>query len=281
MRAVFATDLSEASTAAISTQACLECLNRIGIDEVHLVTVISSNVHYGMPGFDLDSQRRKALENQRAFFEEEGFDVEMHVVRGTPHRRINDVAKRVGADMIVVGSKGQSPLERRLIGSTARNVARTSVRPLLIERIVEEDDGHEVAREHLFQRVLYATDFSENADRAFDQFRVLKNATEEATLVHVSDREQQEAGISTEEARERLESMADDLESYGIDTTIDVREDEPVEGILAAEEEYDPTVILMGSRGQSRLRRLLIGSVSESVTARAKSNVLIVPPTQR
>jgi nucleotide-binding universal stress UspA family protein len=34
----------------------------------------------------------------------------------------------------------------------------------------------------------------------------------------------------------------------------------------------------MGSRGRSRIRRLLLGSTSESVTARANSNVLLVPP---
>lgn len=53
--------------------------------------------------------------------------VETHVMRGTPHRRINGLGDRVDADLILVGSRGQSALERRLIGGTARNVARTAV----------------------------------------------------------------------------------------------------------------------------------------------------------
>ncbi|MEF8840494.1 MAG: universal stress protein [Haloarculaceae archaeon] len=57
---------------------------------------------------------------QRAVFESEGFAVETHVVRGQPHRRINGIADHVDAGLIVVESRGRSPLENRLIGSTVR-----------------------------------------------------------------------------------------------------------------------------------------------------------------
>lgn len=49
----------------------------------------------------------------------------------------------------------------------------------------------------------------------------------------------------------------------------EVREGEPAEEILAPEEGYEPTTILIGSRGHSRLRRLLIGSGSEDLVDRA------------
>lgn len=278
MQAVFATDLSEASEAAIRSRTCLECLARIGIDEIHLITVTSSNVHYGMPG--VGDQHEKALTNQQRVFEAEGFTVETHVVRGTPHRRINGLAEQIDADLIIVGSRGQSPLERRFIGSTARNVARTAVKPVLLERIETTDGDHEVVKEHLFQRVLYATDFSENAAHAFEQFSVLQNATQEATLLHVHGPEQRQDEIPPEAARDRLGELATDLDGMDIETHVSVREGEPVQEILAEEAEVNPTVILLGARGLSRLRRLLIGSVSEKVAARATGNVLIVPPSR-
>ena len=282
MRAVFATDLSDAIEAAISSRTCLECLERYGIDEFDLITVTSPNVTVGMPGSDVGGRTKKGLARQQRLLEEEGFTVNTHVMRGTPHRRINGLADRIDADLIIVGSRGQSPLEQRFIGGTARNVARTSVRPLLLQRIVEGDDDHEVANEHLFERVLYATDFSENAERAFEQFDNLTEATKEATLLHVAPPERR-AGSNEEtvaDAEERLETLAEQLEAKGIDTRVLVREGEATEEILAVEKEVQPTTILMGSRGRSPMRRLLLGSVSEEVTAKANSNVLLVPPTR-
>lgn len=276
MKAVVATDLSAASEATIENETCLACIGRIGIEEIHLVTVVPSNVHAGMPGIDFEKRRRRALERYSRVIEDAGFDVEAHVVRGTPHRRIRGIAETVGASLTIVGSRGQSPLENRVIGSTARNLARTTVTPLLVNRIEREADDPEVLREHLFRRMLFATDFSENADRAFDSFSYLRGATKEATLVHVET--PKDPGLADDDPEDRLGKLADQLEGWGIETRIDVRQGDPADEILAAEEEYRPTTVLVGSRGHSRLRRLLLGSVSEDLVARANGNVMLVPP---
>ncbi|THE63246.1 universal stress protein [Salinadaptatus halalkaliphilus] len=277
MKAVLATDLSAASEATIENETCLECLGRIGVDEMHLVTVIPSNVHAGMPGIDFEKRRRKAIRNYERVIEDAGFDVETHVVRGTPHRRIRGIAETIGASLTVVGSRGKSPLENRVIGSTARNLARTTETPLLVNRIEREADDPSVVRQHLFQRMLYATDFSENAERAFETFSYLRHATQEATLVHVET--PKDPGLAEETDPEaRLTELADQLEAWDIETRIEVRQGDPADEILAVEDAVDPTTILVGSRGHSRLRRLLLGSVSEDLVARANGNVMLVPP---
>ncbi len=277
MKVVCATDLSAASEATIENETCLECLGRIGVDEMHLVTVIPSNVHVGMPGMDFEGRRERALNRYRRVIEDAGFTVETHVVRGTPHRRINGIAETIGADLTLVGSRGKSPLENRVIGSTARNLARTSDRPLLVNRIERGADDPEVMREHLFRRMLYATDFSANAEDAFEAFSYLRNATQEATLVHV--RTPKDPGLpETEDPEEKLAELAGQLEEWGIETRTDVRDGDPADEILAAEADYEPTTTLVGSRGHSRLRRLLLGSVSEEIVARSSGNVLLVPP---
>ena len=279
MRIVFATDLSDANEAAIRSRTCLECLENIGVTEVHLVTVVPDNVSTGLPGMDVASNRHEALRTQREVFESAGFTVETHVARGTPHRRINGFAERLDADMIVIGYRGQSPLEARLIGSSARNVALTAVRPLLIERIAAEDATPSVVEEHLFQNVLFATDFSKNAERAFDFIPRLTGATQRATLLHVRSREQRAAEESDATARDQLADLADELETtMGIDVSTAVRNGGVVDEILTMEEEVGATVTVLGSRGQSRLRRLLLGSTSESVVTRGHNNVLLVPP---
>jgi len=275
MRALCATDLSAASEAAIENETCLECLGRIGVDTIHLVTVVPANVHSGMPGVNFEERRRRGLDQYREVIEAAGFDVETHVVRGTPYRRINGIAETVHADLSVVSSRGQSPLENRVIGSTARNLARTTVVPLLVNRVERATDDPEVLREDLFRRVLFATDFSENADRAFDAFSYLRHATEEAALVHVRSPKDEDADV---DPRERLAERASTLETWGIETRIEVRHGDPADEILAVESEVTPSAVLVGSKGRSRIRRLLLGSVSEEIVAQATGNVFLVPP---
>jgi len=275
MRAIYATDLSAASEAAIQNETCLDCLGRIGVDTIHLVTVIPSNVHAGMPGMNFSKRREQGLARYQNVMENAGFGTETHVVRGTPHRRINGLAEAEKADLTIIGSRGQSPLDNRVIGSTARNLARTTVVPLLVNRIERSTDEPDVLREHLFQRVLYATDFSENAERAFDAFQYLRHATQEATLVHVESPKDE---MGDETPSERLAALADTLTQWDIETNVEVRHGDPAEEILDAEAAVTPTTTLIGSRGQSRMRRLLLGSVSEDIVARARGNVYLVPP---
>jgi nucleotide-binding universal stress UspA family protein len=274
MRAIYATDLSAASEAAIENETCLECLERVGVGTIHLVTVVPSNVHVGMPGMNLEQRRERGLDRYQSVMESAGFTVETHVVRGTPHRRINGIAETVNAEMTIVGSRGKSPLENRVIGSTARNLARTTLVPLLVNRIERAADDPEVVHEHLFQRILYATDFSETANRAFDAMSYLRHATEEARLVHVeTPKDDPDTDPETE-----LASLADRLEGWDVETEIEIRAGDPADEILAVEEAVTPTTTLIGSRGLSRLRRLMLGSVSENIVSGANGNVYLVPP---
>jgi nucleotide-binding universal stress UspA family protein len=279
MKAILATDLSAASETAIKTETSLSCLAEIGVQEIHLVTVIPSNIHSGMPGLDLEGRRQRALQRYGDVMSEAGFDVETHVVRGTPQRRINGVASAVNADLTIIGSRGKSPLENRVIGSTARNLARTTVVPLLVNRVERATDEPDVVRTYLFRRILFATDFSENAQRAFEIFEYLHHSTEEVTLVHVET--PKDPGPEDAKPVERLEGHADQLESMGLSTTTDIRSGDPADEILAAEAEHKPTTTLVGSRGQSQLRRLLLGSVSEEIVAKATGNVMLVPPPRK
>ena len=274
--ALLTTDLSDASETMVTSESGLRCLARIGIERIHLVTVVPSNVHAGMPGMNFEQRRERALARYQSTIADAGFDVETHVVRGTPHRRINGIAEAVGADLVLVGSRGKSPLENRVIGSTARNLARTAVVPLLVDRIERGVEDPETVRRRLFARTLYATDFSRNAERAFEALEYLRRATTEVTLVHVDAPNATTQPV--EEPRSELEALADRLGDWDLETRIDIRTGDPAAEILAAEAEHDPSTLLLGSRGRSRLRRLLLGSVSEEVVANAHGNVYLVPP---
>jgi nucleotide-binding universal stress UspA family protein len=73
--------------------------------------------------------------------------------------------------------------------------------------------------------------------------------------------------------------MAGKLEDrMGIDTEVNVRRGGAVNEILEEEVRVGATSTLMGARGTSRLRRLLLGSTSESVVAQGNNNVILVSP---
>ncbi|HLX88588.1 MAG TPA: universal stress protein [Acidimicrobiales bacterium] len=60
-----------------------------------------------------------------------GVTVQTHAASGEPAERIIEVAKKVGADVVVVGNKG---LQRRVLGSVPASVARGAPCAVLIVR---------------------------------------------------------------------------------------------------------------------------------------------------
>ena len=56
----------------------------------------------------------------------------------------------------------------------------------------------------------------------------------------------------------------------------EVREALPVEGILAAIEEHQPDLVVMGTHGRGRLSRLMFGSVAQTVLRATKVPVVTI-----
>jgi len=63
-----------------------------------------------------------------------GVEVERRVAIGSPAEAICDVAKDVGADVIVVGSHGRGFVQRVLLGSVSEHVVRHAPCPVLVVR---------------------------------------------------------------------------------------------------------------------------------------------------
>jgi nucleotide-binding universal stress UspA family protein len=54
-----------------------------------------------------------------------------HLLEGVPHSEIDELAKKISADLIVMGTHGRTGLSRALIGSVAEKVVRTAPVPVL------------------------------------------------------------------------------------------------------------------------------------------------------
>ena len=64
----------------------------------------------------------------------EGVKVHAEVVEGVPATSLLEVAKRLGSDLIVLGTHGRSSLGALLLGSTAQVVVHSTEIPVLLIR---------------------------------------------------------------------------------------------------------------------------------------------------
>lgn len=77
----------------------------------------------------------------------EGLRVETELVIGSASNAILETAKRLGADLLVVGTHGRKGLSRLLLGSVAERLVRSATIPVLTVRHPGDDEVHRTAGE--------------------------------------------------------------------------------------------------------------------------------------
>lgn len=125
-------DASDCARAALST--AIELARALG-DEVHVVMSYEVKRFGGEVKDYADALRERAehvikLANDQAAGL--GFGIEAEVVEEAPPEALMDVAARLDARVIVVGSRGESPLKGALVGSTPHKLIQVADRPLLV-----------------------------------------------------------------------------------------------------------------------------------------------------
>ncbi len=70
-----------------------------------------------------------------------------HMLSRAPRWCLNGITEIDYPSLLIVSSCGQSPLENRVIGSTTRNLARTTGVPLLVNRAERAVDGPDIRQQ--------------------------------------------------------------------------------------------------------------------------------------
>ena len=143
----------------------------------------------------------------------------------------------------------------------------------------------------MFKKILYPTDFSDVSKKAIDYIKQLRERGSEMVIVlHVINQrgmqavERYASGNSMEigqrimdDAKQQIKVIEDELKKSGFKVKSMIKTGIPVREILKAEEkEENVSVIVIGSHGRGNLEEIFLGSVSEKVSRRCKSPVLIV-----
>jgi nucleotide-binding universal stress UspA family protein len=203
---------------------------------------------------------------------------------------IVEYAEQEKTGLIVMGTRGLGGFKRAAMGSVSSGVSAHAPCTTLVVRPRGKNDDVGLA----IGRVLVAVDSSENAQRALEAaVELARGLKAELRIAHVvyiptlfwsmgvpgaavpTDKIEDDAERS---ARELVAKAAKFAKDSGV---ADVREElvtdlvSPYQGIVQLAERDDADVIVIGTRGNGGFKRLLLGSVANSVLHYAGCSVLV------
>ncbi len=222
----------------------------------------------------MEQAGRKLVEKARALAAEARVSVLADVTQGEPYERIVRVAEEEKCDLIVMGRRGLSHLERDLIGGVTARVIGHTKRDILV---VPEDGQLD------WSRLLLATDGSPSSaaavSRALELAARHQGRLTALTVAYTNDEFYALAPSAVQALVDQAEGLLAGVREQGVAAGVEVetvvRQGEPFAGICALAEEIAATLIVMGSHGRKGLTRLLMGSVTEHVVGLAGCPVLI------
>jgi nucleotide-binding universal stress UspA family protein len=205
-----------------------------------------------------------------------------HVLAHGPiARTIARQARRMKADLILIGSRGLSDIRGFLLGSISRQIA--SIAPCSIL----------VVKQPLLQltRVVLAVDDSKHS-RAAARFLLSHILPEAATTTILSSAERPVTDLAVrylskaqvalleqpvlERATQLVMTVRDEFVKEGYAAVSDVKMDHVIDTIVTQVEVDHADLLAIGSRELTKNERLYLGSVSESLLRHAPCSVLIV-----
>lgn len=211
-----------------------------------------------------------------------GVACESHLVHAVPATGIVDAAKTLGADLIVMGTRGLTGVKHVLLGSVAERTVRTAPCPVLTVK-----PG--AAPTSRFARVLVPVDFSKDGEDALAvAIEVAKEHDGEIHLLHAYELPAsvtmaygiaipqsiwegvQEAGAA------RLAEAAARVKKAGVRVSSHLVTAPAADAIADAVATHHADLVVMGTRGLTGLKHVLLGSVAERTIRLAPCPVLTV-----
>jgi nucleotide-binding universal stress UspA family protein len=206
-------------------------------------------------------------------------DTVTEVRRGVAAQEIGSYIVDEGIDLVCMGTRGHTGLDRFFLGSVTRRTVRSvdvpviSINPGAAERDVS------------FDRILVPTDGSKPAEEAVNH--AMEFARRYKAILHalyVVDRGAYASrpGFTWDELRDALEAggrtVLEDVESRasesGVAAVTELRRGAPHRSIAEYADEHDVDLIAMGTHGRTGIAGRIIGSVTERVLQAAPAPVL-------
>jgi nucleotide-binding universal stress UspA family protein len=263
---------------SLAARAAVDLAKKGGA-ELHVVHVWRT---VPSPHFDhvirsgLEDAGREVLEEQVRWIEDAGGTVSgAHLREGHTVEAIIEQAEKIGAGLVVAGSRGMGRLGRLALGSVSTGLAHRSRCPLLIVREGEEAWPPE--------RVLVGYGSFEDTRRAgFLGASLARALGTEVELVGVAEPEAGEGEDAENELRDlerALESHADGIEeAAGLRPRVRTSVGEVARTVLGIQaEEEKPVLLSFGSKVLGGVGRVMVGDALDRVLSRSRGPILITP----
>lgn len=212
-----------------------------------------------------------------------GRTVETVTTFGRPAEAIVEEAARFRADLIIMGSRGRGPVRSALLGSVSAEVVDRAPCPVLIARrerissVVFGADGEtrtaaaaDVLAWPVFADVPIRVVTVANVDLPYGaaaESRAKFDAAVNSYLKKTNEEDTRCDRIAKQRAAQ--------LTAVGIRATGEVRHGAPAKAILAAADAFGADLIVVGSRGDRGLHRMVVGSTAREILYEAPCSVLI------
>lgn len=229
-------------------------------------------------------QALRTVNAAAALLQAPGRTIETMVLGGRAATAIVAHARAMAADLVVVGSRGHGTIESMLLGSVSAEVIDHSPVPVLVARgagtarIVFGWDGSDCAKEAaglvrswpIFRdSTVRVTSVGDNGIPWWTGFPEAGSPELMPMYVDATD-------ASRKHAEQIAHEMAADLNDAGLAAHADVRMGDGAVELLAAAEDVDADLIVVGTHGRTGLARLVLGSVARNVVHHATCSVLVV-----
>jgi nucleotide-binding universal stress UspA family protein len=251
---------------------------------------------FGMAERILPSDSKAALEKEaladegagrlRGLFK--GWSVTAEAMAGSPASALISRADTWQPDLVVVGSHGRSALGRLILGSVSQRVVTEAHSSVRISRTRTGESGSP-------PRIIIGADGSPGSDAAVNEvarrnwprgtevrivsaFRLLMPAAFGYAIPQVMHAVDESNERYEAELRKAVDAAADRLTAAGLLASGVVQNGDPKSVLVEAAREWNADSIFVGAKGMSKLERLLLGSVSTGVAARADCSVEVIRP---
>jgi len=226
----------------------------------------------------------QAVDDAAAALEAPGRIIRRAILDGRPGTMSVDEAVAFRAELVVVGSRGLGPLKSMLLGSVSAEIVDHAPCPVL------------VVRREAFGTILLGVDGSPSAAAAatflggcrflaehpIEVLSVAASSTQlpPVPLAGMSDAAFEADALRIAESRRWTEAIAatavEQLRGDGLHARWSISQGDPAHEIIKAARGFGCDLIVVGSRGNTGLTRILLGSVARNVLLHTEASVLIV-----